>query len=180
MSTHSSSLAWKIPWTEEPGGLQSMGPQNVSPDWATEHMVLLRKPEFTFSFLSPEFRDFYKKLLLGWNQIVLLQFSSVAQSCRTLCDPMNHRMPCLPVQHQLLESTQLQSFISSLEIPLQSLWLTLSFNFPFFPLPALLMLRQNIILPPPNKKHRNLVTLQLRNKKTHFLVFHFTSASYLN
>ena len=25
MATHSSSLAWKIPWTEEPGGLQSMG-----------------------------------------------------------------------------------------------------------------------------------------------------------
>ena len=99
MSTHSSSLAWKIPWTEEPGGLQSMGPQNVSPDWATEHMVLLRKPEFTFIFLSPEFRDFYKKLLLGWNQIVFLQFSSVAQSCPTLCDPMNRRTPRLPVQH---------------------------------------------------------------------------------
>ena len=27
MATHSSILAWKIPWTEEPGGLQSMGPQ---------------------------------------------------------------------------------------------------------------------------------------------------------
>ena len=136
MSTHSSSLAWKIPWTEEPGGLQSMGPQNVSPDWATEHMVLLRKPEFTFIFLSPEFRDFYKKLLLGWNQIVFLQFSSVAQSCPTLCDPMNRRTPRLPVQHQLPESTQLQSFISSLEIPLQSSGLTLSFSSPFFPLPV--------------------------------------------
>ena len=29
MATHSSILAWKIPWTEEPGGLQSMGPQTV-------------------------------------------------------------------------------------------------------------------------------------------------------
>ena len=28
METHSSILAWKIPWTEEPGGLQSMGSQN--------------------------------------------------------------------------------------------------------------------------------------------------------
>ena len=28
MATHSSSLAWKIPWTEEPGGLQSMGSQS--------------------------------------------------------------------------------------------------------------------------------------------------------
>ena len=30
MSTHSSILAWKIPWTEEPGGLQSMGSQRVA------------------------------------------------------------------------------------------------------------------------------------------------------
>ena len=29
MATHSSFLAWKIPWTEEPGGIQSMGPQRV-------------------------------------------------------------------------------------------------------------------------------------------------------
>ena len=35
-----------------------------------------------------------------------VQFSSVAQSCPTLCDPMNHRTPGLPVHHQLLEFTQ--------------------------------------------------------------------------
>ena len=29
MATHSSILAWTIPWTEEPGGLQSMGSQNI-------------------------------------------------------------------------------------------------------------------------------------------------------
>ena len=33
MSTHSRILAWEIPWTEEPGGLQSMGSQRVSLDW---------------------------------------------------------------------------------------------------------------------------------------------------
>ena len=32
MATHSSTLAWKIPWTEEPGGLQSMGSQRVEHD----------------------------------------------------------------------------------------------------------------------------------------------------
>ena len=32
METHSSILAWKIPWTEEPGGLQSMGLQRVGHD----------------------------------------------------------------------------------------------------------------------------------------------------
>ena len=32
METHSSVLAWRIPWTEEPGGLQSMGPQRERQD----------------------------------------------------------------------------------------------------------------------------------------------------
>ena len=35
MATHSSILAWKIPWTKEPGRLQSMGSQRVWHDWAT-------------------------------------------------------------------------------------------------------------------------------------------------
>ena len=35
MAPHSSTLAWKIPWTEEPGGLRSMGLQRVGHDWAT-------------------------------------------------------------------------------------------------------------------------------------------------
>ena len=36
MATHSSILAWEIPWTEEPRGLQSMGSQRVGHDWATK------------------------------------------------------------------------------------------------------------------------------------------------
>ena len=35
MATHSSTLAWKIPWTEGPDGLQSMGSLRVGHDWAT-------------------------------------------------------------------------------------------------------------------------------------------------
>ena len=35
MAPHSSTLAWKIPWTEQPGRLQSMGSQRVRHDWAT-------------------------------------------------------------------------------------------------------------------------------------------------
>ena len=35
MAIHSSTFAWRIPWTEEPGGLQSMGSQRVRHDWAT-------------------------------------------------------------------------------------------------------------------------------------------------
>ena len=36
MAAHSSTLAWKIPWTEEPGGLQSMQLQRVGHDLATK------------------------------------------------------------------------------------------------------------------------------------------------
>ena len=37
MATHSSSLDWEIPWTEEPGGLQSMRSQRVGHDLVTKH-----------------------------------------------------------------------------------------------------------------------------------------------
>ena len=40
MATHSSILAWRIPWTEEPGGLQSTGSQRVGHDWAAKHTTL--------------------------------------------------------------------------------------------------------------------------------------------
>ena len=39
MATHSSILAWKILWTEEPGGQESMGLQRVKHDWATNTHV---------------------------------------------------------------------------------------------------------------------------------------------
>jgi len=35
MATHSSILAWRIPWTEEPGGVQSMELQRVGHNWVT-------------------------------------------------------------------------------------------------------------------------------------------------
>ena len=38
MATHSSILAWKIPWTEDPGGLQSMGLQRFRYDWTCMHV----------------------------------------------------------------------------------------------------------------------------------------------
>ena len=71
MATHSSIFAWKIPWMEEPGGLQSMG---VAESDTTEQLHF--------------------------------HFSSVIQSCPTLCDPMNCSMSGLPVHHQLPEITE--------------------------------------------------------------------------
>ena len=40
MATHSSILAWRIPWTKESGGLRSMGSQSVWHDWATKHSTV--------------------------------------------------------------------------------------------------------------------------------------------
>ena len=42
MATHSSILAWRIPWTEEPGGLQSIGSQKDRHDWATKHSTVFQ------------------------------------------------------------------------------------------------------------------------------------------
>ena len=37
MATHSSILSWNVPWTEEPGRLQSMGSERIGHGWVTEH-----------------------------------------------------------------------------------------------------------------------------------------------
>ena len=53
MSTHSSTLAWKIPWAEEPGGLQSMGPQRVGHDWVTSLLLFtFEKQEYWLLLFS--------------------------------------------------------------------------------------------------------------------------------
>ena len=47
MATHSSILAWRIPWTEEPGGLQSTGSQRVGHDWVISLSL-------SYSYTMPE------------------------------------------------------------------------------------------------------------------------------
>ena len=67
MAPHSSTLAWKIPWTEEPGGLQYMGLLRVGHDWATSlslftFMHWRRKWQPTPMFLPGESQ--------GWGSLV--------------------------------------------------------------------------------------------------------------
>ena len=67
MAPHSSTLAWKIPWTEEPGRLQSMGSLRVGHDWATSlslfsFMHWRRKWQPTPVFLPGESQ--------GWESLV--------------------------------------------------------------------------------------------------------------
>ena len=45
MANHSSILVWKIPWAEEPGGLQSMGSQRIWDDWARTASIIQRYAE---------------------------------------------------------------------------------------------------------------------------------------
>ena len=55
MATHSSILAWRIPWTEDPGRLQSMGSQKVGHNWVTN----------INSLIDSEFSPWFTKLLKG-------------------------------------------------------------------------------------------------------------------
>ena len=78
MATHSSILAWRIPWTEEPGGLQSMGFQRVGHDSATN----------TFTFILIVHQQGNSKI----NSSILGSVCSCAQLCLTLCS----RTDCSP------------------------------------------------------------------------------------
>ena len=76
MAPHSSALAWKVPWTEEPAGLQSMGSQRVGHDWLTSlslftFMHWRRKWQSTPEFLPGESQ--------GWGSLVRAVYG-VAQS----------------------------------------------------------------------------------------------------
>ena len=69
MAPHSSNLAWKITWTEEPGGLRSMGLRRVGHDWATPlslftFMHWRRKWQPTPVFLPGESQG--QGSLVGW------------------------------------------------------------------------------------------------------------------
>ena len=62
MAPHSSTLAWKIPWVEEPGRLQSMGSLRVRHDWATSLSLFT----FTFHFHTLEKEMETHSSVLAW------------------------------------------------------------------------------------------------------------------
>ena len=67
IATHSSTLAWKIPWTEEPGRLQFMGLQRVGHDWATSLSL------FTFMHWRRKWQPppvFFSGESQGWGSLV--------------------------------------------------------------------------------------------------------------
>ena len=60
MAIHSSILAWRIPWTEGPGGLQFMGIQRFGHNWVTN----------TFTFVAKRFQNILPRLLMELNTIL--------------------------------------------------------------------------------------------------------------
>ena len=122
MAAHSNILAWEIPWTKEPGWLQStccrvkhnwalawvqtywiIGTIKRG-EWATQSGDELEGKHRTVWVLKcpADLSPGYHFLHLVHNvKCLSVQFSSVAQSCPTLCDAMNRSTPGLPVHHQL-------------------------------------------------------------------------------
>ena len=112
MATHSSVLACRIPRTEEPGKLPSIGSQSRI-GVSDHHFTCMVIPGNTSECFPRQPFFFLRSLqtVLPHSQSLSMQlgsvqFSSVAQSCPTLCDPMSRSTPGLPVHHQLPEFTQ--------------------------------------------------------------------------
>ena len=59
MATHSRSFAWKIPWIEEPGGLQSMGSQRIGHDWMTSTFSGVKQSEISYTYAYVHFFFFW-------------------------------------------------------------------------------------------------------------------------
>ena len=66
MAPHSSTLAWKIPWMEEPGRLQSMGSLRVGHNWATSLSLFTFTFAFTFHFHALEKEMAAHSSVLAW------------------------------------------------------------------------------------------------------------------
>ena len=76
MATHSSILAWRILWTEEPGGLQSMGLQRVEQDWVTNKFLI----KILFS-KAP----WVSITSMGWYYLFEIQLGSFISICVSFC-----------------------------------------------------------------------------------------------
>ena len=101
MAPHSSTLAWKIPWIEEPGRLQSMGSLRVGYDSASSLFSLFtfmhwrRKWQPTPVFLPGQSQE--QRNLVGCHFLPqcmqVKSESEIAQSCPTLHDPVDCSPP---------------------------------------------------------------------------------------
>ena len=106
MAPHSSTLAWKIPWAGEPGGLLSMGLHRVGHDWSdlAVHLRVI-KVWVTVHWFLISLLTFYLVALLSRILCICQVFCNMTaaaaakslQSCPTLCDPIDSSPPGSPV-----------------------------------------------------------------------------------
>ena len=138
MATHSSTLAWKIPWMEEPGRLQSMGSRRVDHDWATSlslfsFMHWRRKWKPTPVFLPGESqgRVAWWAAVYGvaqsWTRLKRLSSSSSNTFHGALwdCTLNTNTFPCflsLFIERSLLLSTLKSASFQKTSSPLQTHW----------------------------------------------------------
>ena len=102
MAPHSSTLDWKIPWTEEPGRLQSMGPLRVRHDWATSPSLFTfmhwrRKWQPTPLFLPGESQG--RGSLVGcclWSHTVRHDWSDLAAAAAAARHAVNRARAIMP------------------------------------------------------------------------------------
>ena len=92
MATHSSVLAWRIPWTEEPGGLQSTGSHRFGHDWSDlARSTLHSLRPYNCSVVEPS------STWDSYCSYAMLCYAKSLQSCPTLCDPIDGSPPGSPV-----------------------------------------------------------------------------------
>ena len=108
MAPHSSTLAWKIPWTEEPGRLQSMQLQRARHDWATSlHFTSILS--FFFFFFFPPSHLPPHSTPLGWSRAPVWVSWAIQQIaigylfyrwwCKFPCYSLHTSHPLLPSPH---------------------------------------------------------------------------------
>ena len=92
MATHSSILAWEIPWTEEPGGLQTMGLQKVTQDLATEQQWPQRPswsssgfPPLKTSNIAENRRQPLGMTILSTNKHMSIMSKNAETRCSQIC-----------------------------------------------------------------------------------------------
>ena len=101
MATHFNIFAWGIPWTEEPGGLQSMGSQRIRHGWAISTTVALSVAQRKTG--SSHSASWLTSAAQRLNSLKREYCCSVSKSGPTLCDPMDCTTPGLPVSYHLPE-----------------------------------------------------------------------------
>ena len=115
MATHSSIFVWRIPWTEEPDGLQSTGSQRVGHDWATLLTYLYCIPLETYMW-NPLLLDrwavskFWLQNNATVNRLVIVMLYMcmlVTQSCPTLCNAVDCSPPG-PLVREILQARILE------------------------------------------------------------------------